>query len=317
MKSEAAVPGNNDLPRGLPPVTPPSGRFIIQLFLVPGLVVAVAVVVLLGARYLFGSVQSTDRYLHDLDSSNADIRWRGAHDLAQVLKRPESLALASDPKFALDIAERLRKALDEVAHLEKTTAERTAKLSQAEKDAGWRSLATQRNHLLYLAACLGDFTVPVGVPLLSDMALRDDGPDLKATTLRRRHAVWTLVNLGANVQHRYLGINSQPGDKVLTAEQKAAIEAELQQEAAGTGNRAAWARNALYYLDKNKRADSAMPLVRADQTLDRCSRADDPYLRELVALASNFWEGDLLEPMLLRLAHDDGHGQRIEINEND
>ena len=42
MQSEAAVPGNNDVPRGLPPVTPPSGRFIVQLFLVPGVIVAVA-----------------------------------------------------------------------------------------------------------------------------------------------------------------------------------------------------------------------------------------------------------------------------------
>src|SRR5712671_5220379 len=102
MQPEAPVPSANESPKGLPPVTPPSGRFIVQLFLVPGLIVAVAVVILMGFRYLVGGSRSTEHYLRDLDNPNADIRWRGAHDLAQVLKRPESLALASDPKFALD-----------------------------------------------------------------------------------------------------------------------------------------------------------------------------------------------------------------------
>src|ERR1700682_3039466 len=80
----------------LPPVTPPSGRFIMQLFLVPGLIVAVVAAIVLGFGYLVSGARTTDHFLRDLDSSNADIRWRTALDLAQVLKRPESLALASD-----------------------------------------------------------------------------------------------------------------------------------------------------------------------------------------------------------------------------
>src|SRR5262249_13319192 len=107
---EPTTHGTPEPPKGLPPVTPPSGRFIAQLFLVPGLIVAVAVLLLLGVRALVGGAQTADRFLQQLDSPNADIRWRGAHDLAQVLKRPESLALASDPRFALDLAERLRDA---------------------------------------------------------------------------------------------------------------------------------------------------------------------------------------------------------------
>src|SRR5207302_117404 len=83
-----------------------------------GLIVAVAVLILLGFRYLVGGARTTENYLRALDSPNADIRWRGAHDLAQVLKRPESLALASDPHFALDLAERLRRALDELDRAE-------------------------------------------------------------------------------------------------------------------------------------------------------------------------------------------------------
>jgi hypothetical protein len=316
MTSEATVNGKSDVPRGLPPVTPPSARFIIQLFLVPGLIVAVAVLVLLGARYLFGGVKTTDRYLQDLDSTNADIRWRGAHELAQLLKRPDSVALASDPKFALDLAERLHRALDELDAAEKATAERTQKLAQPEKDAAWRSLRTQRDHATYLAACLGDFTIPVGVPVLHDMATQSAGPEIKGITLRRRGALWALINLGANFKHRFLGIDPQPGDKVLTAEQKQTVVEELQREAAGSGTRAAWARNTLAYLGKNQ--GDAPPVTRVDQTLALIAHfADDPYLRELAAMAANFWDGDLIDATLLRLSRDDGHGTRVEIKDND
>src|SRR5260370_24382803 len=103
MTSEAAVPGNNAVPKGLPPVTPPSGRFIMQLFLVPSLIIAVVVVILVGFGYLVGGSRTTANYLHDLDSPNADVRWRGALDLAQVIERPESPALASDATLAPDI----------------------------------------------------------------------------------------------------------------------------------------------------------------------------------------------------------------------
>ncbi len=82
---------------GLPPVTPPSGRFIAQLFLVPGMIVLVAVVMLLAFRYLLGGGYVPANFLKQLDSDNADVRWRGASDLAQVLKRPESMHLRSDP----------------------------------------------------------------------------------------------------------------------------------------------------------------------------------------------------------------------------
>src|SRR2546423_15439883 len=106
MKSE---PSSSSVPqRGLPPVTPPSGRFIAQLFLVPGMIVLVAVLLLLAFRYLLGGGYEPANFLKQLDSDNADIRWRGASDLAQVLKRPESLNLKSDPIFALDLAHRLR-----------------------------------------------------------------------------------------------------------------------------------------------------------------------------------------------------------------
>ena len=319
MKPEAPLPANHETPRGLPPVTPPSGRFMVQMFLVPGLIIAVAVFIVMGLGYLVSGARSTDNFLRELDSSNADIRWRGAHDLAQVLKRPESLALASDPKFALDLAERLRKGLGELESEEKATAERVAGQAPEEQEKAWRGLAAQRNHVLYLAACLGDFTVPVGVPLLSEMALKEDGPELKSVALRRRRAVWALANLGENFKRRYQGIDAQPGEKVLSDAQKEAIVAELKQETKVRGERALWANNALSYVVQPDPTDDFLRerTVGADKSLEQCAKAQDPYLRSLVALALNFWDGPRVEETLRGLAHDDGHGPRIEINEND
>src|SRR4029077_21124372 len=96
-----------DPTKGLPPVTPPSGRHIVQLFLVPGLIVARAVTVLLGFSWLASGSRSPEQILKNIDSTNADIRWRAASDLAQVLKRDDKLA--ADASFGLRLAEQLVK----------------------------------------------------------------------------------------------------------------------------------------------------------------------------------------------------------------
>jgi hypothetical protein len=315
---ETAPSANHDSPRGLPPVTPPSGKFIVQLFLVPGLIVAVVLVILLGFGYLVSSERTPEKFLSDLDSANADIRWRGAHDLAQVLKRPESLALASDPKFALDIATRLRKALAELEQTEKATAERVAKAPPDEQAAAWRGLSAQRNNVSFLMACLGDFTVPVGIPLLSEIALKEKGAELKSNTQRRRVAVLALTNLGENVKRRFLGQNARPSDKILGPAEKAGIVEELKREVAAGGERGEWAENALpYVLQGTPDVSKPVRRVAVDRTLSECARSEDPFLRELVAQALAFWDGELVEPTLLRLSRDDGHGPRIESGEND
>src|SRR5437773_9138990 len=113
----AQTPADNSsaaAPQGLPPVTPPSGRFIAQLFLVPGLIVLMAVLIVLAANYLLIGGYTPEYFLNRLDSDNADIRWRGASDLAQHIKRSDSKLLKADTAFALDLAERLRAALDEL-----------------------------------------------------------------------------------------------------------------------------------------------------------------------------------------------------------
>lgn len=352
MPTEPNTSGNHDLPKGLPAVAPPSGRFIMQLFLVPGLIVLVLVLIYLWGSLMTGGTSQPEAYLSSLDSPNPDIRWRAAHELAQVLERPESLALASDPKFALDLAERLSKALDaleqaeqatlpEIAKAEKSAQQKNEPFTEADRKALWRKLRPQRDHVLFLIGCLGHFTVPVGAPLLCDIAVKDTGPEVKGLTQRRRVALMALANLGSNYQRRFLGQKPQPKDQVLSAEQKDTIHKQIEKELAEGGQRGEWAKQALDYMDKKPSALeryrgqisglflvapfgplSALPLVAQpltgiDAALERCAYAGDPDLRNRTAMALNFWEGDRIEVTLLRLARDDGRGIRIEIDEDD
>ena len=79
----ASAPGAPEPTKGLPPVRAPSGRHIVQLFVVPGLIVAVAVTILLGFSWLAGGSRSPDKLLESIQSENPDIRWRAANDLAR------------------------------------------------------------------------------------------------------------------------------------------------------------------------------------------------------------------------------------------
>jgi hypothetical protein len=304
----SSLPSSEPAP-GLPPVLPPSGRFIAQLFVVPGLIVLFVVMLLVGFAYLANSQAgyTTNYFLQRLDNPNADIRWRAANELAQILNRPEqaSLKWKADPRFALDLAERLQTAQEELMRKEEELQQRIATRSATEQEAAWQSLRSQRDHLLFLAAALSDFHIPVGAPLLCDLGLRDNSPDVKGNTLRRRQAVWALAKLGENTG----------GFRKLPAAEQAAIGETLRQEAAASTPRGRWARTALHYLGVDVAAEPDS--VHVDEVLARLAESPDRFLRELVAYAFNFWPGPLAEPTLLRLAQDDGHGTLMKIDETD
>jgi hypothetical protein len=337
MQPDGRLPSNHDdAPSpGLPPVKPPSGSFILRLFLIPGLIVAGLVLVVIFGLLPWVGTSTPDSFLSRLDSNNEDIRWRAAHELAQVLKRPESLEMASDPKFALDIAERLDRALADLeaseyagkAELKKTLAQidSDTNLSKEDKDAyaekaamaTWHKLDGKRNLVLFLTSSLGDFTIPVGAPVLREIVLKDKSAEVKGLALKRRRAVWALANLGDNMQRHFFGKNAKPEDKVLTTEQKAKILEKLTKEGTGGGQRGYWARYALGVLTQEHPAAVDIALEICVRGNDKVKAADDPYLRELVAFALNFWDGERTEAALLWLARDDGHGTRIEISEAD
>jgi hypothetical protein len=298
-------PTNNDpVPNvGLPPVQPPSGRFIAQLFVIPGLIIFVVVLLYIGSTLMVQRDREPSQFLAQLDSDNADIRWRGAADLAQILKRPEPATLRwkADAKFALDLAERLDLAFQRILNEEQAGPDK-------DKDLPWRRLSKDRDFLSYLAAALGEFHAPVGAPVLCAILKHDTSPDLKGNTLQRRKAMWALMNTGESLK----GFTKMP------TEQQQSLIAGLKAEAVGTSARATWARTALYYIDKSALPTGSLDgVVKVDETLVATANADDRFLRELTAMSFNFWDGENAEATLLKLAKDDGHGTLLRVEEND
>ena len=90
-------------PEELPPVTPPSAGFIVQLFLIPALIVMAVVAV----WALFGKLADSDndwkQLTTELSSSNEHRRWRAAKGLADMLHNEQVYSpkdhepLASNP----------------------------------------------------------------------------------------------------------------------------------------------------------------------------------------------------------------------------
>ena len=303
---DSAPPNDAAKPEpGLPPVQPPSARFIGQLFVIPGLIIFVVVLLFLVAMYMSGRRQDPSHFLAQLDSENLDIRWRGASDLAQVLKRPEPATLRwkADPVFALDLAERLEQAQIELLEEERKIAAELAKAT--DKELAWRPLRQRRDYVSFLASALGEFHVPVGAPILCAIATHDASGDVKGNTLQRRKALWALMNMGENLK----GFSKIPDD------QRAAVMATLKEESTKAKTpRAAWARTALHYLDAGA---SGGDVVRVDETLAAVAKSDDRFLRQLVAMSFNFWDGPEAETTLLKLAQDTGRGTLIRVEEND
>jgi hypothetical protein len=284
-----------DLSPGLPAVVPPTGRFIVRLFLVPFLIVSAVVCFLLLVDWLVTGRRNPEDFLNKLDSENLDVRWRGAEDLAQVLLRDEDLA--TNPRFALDLSERLEREFKNL--VKKKTGPSQGRPKEAgsidSSDDGYR-----KNQLLYyLSACMGNVIIGVGAPLLGQIVLDTSVSKEPAVMLRRRQALWALAKLGENLKR----FNS------LSTERQAAVLEALRQEGLQTNDRGTSAKAAFSYASDPKLASLGI-----DRVFEECSRDPDPFLRELVAYAMNFWEGApaewaQLESILERLSNDDGHGE--------
>jgi hypothetical protein len=333
-------PGGNTGISALPPVAPPSGKLMLQLFLVPGLIVAFLVLAWLVGGWLFGVSYSKEKFLTDLKNENAEVRWRTAENLAQVLLRDD--ALASDGDFARQLAVLEAKTHDAARPAEKAYVEFLANLAKEEPDeakrkekadAERRKLEADRNVVTFLGAALGDFMVPVGAPVLKELASQKEGRDPRGLALQRRQAVWALANLGENLKRFDKLSDKEKGavlDRMRVAVWDAAqpgggredflkLSADEKDEAldkldvrAGQDH-ADWLRDALRVLRKRFKGENDDMGV--GDALIECSRdRDDAYLRELSAFAMNFWRGDdaanaRMQEALARLVNDGGEGE--------
>lgn len=309
----------------LPPVNPPTGKFIVQLFLVPGLIVALIVCLLLLVNWLFSGPRSPQAYLGRLDDSNSEVRWRAASDLSQVLKRDQQLASNAD--FCQELTRRLVRAvrgsqLGEMALLDKFPVLEThfdvsdRELSKEAQQQRAR-LQPERDYIQFLTASLGNFLVPTGAPVLGllaeakfpgqdrdDVWIEEQKPSLerRALTLRRRGAIWALANLG---------------EKLRRFQQLPAIEQNLildQLRKLGESTQGAskqWNQAALECLEK--RQAGQYTTMDVDRSLIKATEAEDPVIRFAAAYALGFWKGDVtqnqrVEKALERLSSDDGRG---------
>lgn len=303
--SEASGNGQPAPAPGLPPVVPPSGRFIAQLFLVPGLIVAGALAVGLGFTWLYGVGRPGEKkkYIENLTSTNTDIRWRTASDLAQVLRRDDRLA--TDVDFGLRLVGLLRQSLDDLARAERDMANEPPDSKPDPTPSGPRltkarqAFYKQRSFVQYLCNCAGNLKVPVSADVLAELSRKPVVSDEKTNALLQRQAVWSLAALGDNRRHF----------RDLPEERQTEVLAQLDAESDPAARKAA----------DSLRGRGSPTAV--DALLD-ASAADDPFLRKLAAHALTFWDGPpaedrRIEDMLVRLAHDDGHGTSVEIGEND
>ncbi len=120
-----------DMPTELPPVEPPSARFIVQLFVIPAAIVLVLVVAYLAFVQLpFGRLANGGRdvmdYVRSIKGDNEHRRWRSAQDLANLINN--DARLASDSRLLGELTLLLR---EELRHPDKDKPELAVYLALA------------------------------------------------------------------------------------------------------------------------------------------------------------------------------------------
>ena len=165
----------------LPPVEPPSAAFLVQLFLVPGLIVAIIVCVWLAFHWLAHLGNDPQAYVRTLRRANEG-RWQAALNLANDLRGPGGSRLKSDADLASELGSILD---DEVA------SGRTGEQSQTLR--------------LYLCRALGEFTVPeAAAPLVRRVTAEGDSETTQA-------AVEALAVLATNLTEAGRSFNDRKG----------------------------------------------------------------------------------------------------------
>ena len=163
----------------LPPVEPPSAAFLVQLFLVPGVIVAIIVCVWLAFHWLAHLGNDPQAYVRTLRRANEG-RWQAALNLANDLRGPNGSGLKADVKLASDLGSILD---DEVG------SGRTGEQSETLR--------------LYLCRALGEFSVPeAAAALVRRVNANDDDPTTQAAIEAIAVLATNLQNAGRSFENR-------------------------------------------------------------------------------------------------------------------
>ncbi|MGD9632095.1 MAG: HEAT repeat domain-containing protein [Pirellulales bacterium] len=155
----------------LPPVEPPSARFIIQLFVVPAIIVLLVVGVWIGVTWLVRrTTMQPEDLIAGLETSSV-ARWQRASELADLLRNERFKEFRHDQKAADQLAAILDREVD--------AAE------------GGQKMDEQSVMLRYfLARALGEFEVDAGTESLLKAAKADRDPQ---EALVRRGALQAIA----------------------------------------------------------------------------------------------------------------------------
>jgi hypothetical protein len=173
-------PSSRDLSpdEALPPVEPPNARFILQLFIVPGVIVVVVVMIWVMFSWLAQKGNDSEAFVRALGRNN-EARWQAAFNLANALRaerNSKDAPLKNDARLAAQLAEIL-----------------DAEIASGKYDNDSLTLR------IYLCRALGEFRVADALPTLVKAASTERDP--KEADVRRA-AVEGIALLASNVADR-------------------------------------------------------------------------------------------------------------------
>lgn len=178
-RSEPNVRTSDEL---LPPITPPSGRFIVQLFVVPAVIVTVIVLLwLLVAGVVLRRSGNPQELIQSLSGSSGE-RWQSAQQLADMLRDERYDSFKENEAAARQLAQIIERELGQAGNGERLS----------EKDV---------TLLMFVARALGEFRVDVGLPALLTAARLEAGQDDELMHVRRA-AIQAIAVLTSNMRER-------------------------------------------------------------------------------------------------------------------
>jgi hypothetical protein len=199
MSASDAPPNHPQRAEYLPPVTPPTATFLIQLFLIPLLIVSIIVVLWLLFSWVAHMGRDNAGKLAEAIVRDDTASWQRAYELADLLRSPDPkyAALRDDAKLATTLANFLERDLKEP--LEPLTpmafggagGSGTYSGSQAPAGSARRAQIMRR---MYLCRSLGSFNVLDGLPVLLKAAKQEQDPVEVQVRFAALEAISTLAD---------------------------------------------------------------------------------------------------------------------------
>lgn len=164
--------------RSLPDVAPPTGTFILQLFLIPLLIVSIVIVLWLLFSWVAHMGRDNAASLAEAIIRDDTASWQRAYELADLLRSPDPkyAALRQDTKLAKALADFLDHDLAQPLERRDSLFQGSSQTgtysgSQAPRGSDRRARIMRR---MYLCRSLGSFSVLEGLPVLLKAARQEN-----------------------------------------------------------------------------------------------------------------------------------------------